>query len=107
MVQHHILQKFAEAFAPYGFRKTAFVPSYGMAETTLAMSFSPLGRRYVVDDIDRDALAHRNLAVPGASSPKTRAFVACGHALQGHAFDVRDDAGRVLPERSVGHIFFR
>jgi fatty-acyl-CoA synthase len=71
------------------------------------MSFAPLGKRYVVDEIDRDALAHRNLAVPGASSPKTRAFVACGHALQGHAFEVRDDAGRVLPERSVGHIFFR
>ena len=107
MVQHPILQKFADAFGPHGFSPNAFVPSYGMAETTLAMSFAPLSKRYVVDEIDRDALAHRNLAVPGASGPKTRAFVACGHALQGHAFEVRDDAGRVLPERSVGHIFFR
>jgi len=107
MVQHPILQKFAEAFGPHGFSPNAFVPSYGMAETTLAMSFAPLNQRYVVDEIDRDALAHRNLAVPGASGPKTRAFVACGHALQGHAFQVRDDSGRVLPERSVGHIFFR
>lgn len=107
MVQHPILQKFADAFAPHGFSPNAFVPSYGMAETTLAMSFAPLGKRYVVDEIDRDALAHRNLAVPGPSGPKTRAFVACGHALQGHEFEVRDDAGRVLPERSVGHIFFR
>ncbi|WP_119305035.1 fatty acyl-AMP ligase [Dongia deserti] len=107
MVQHPILQKFADAFAPYGFRPTAFVPSYGMAETTLAMSFAPLNQRYVVDEIDREALAHRNLAAPGPSGPKTRAFVACGRALQGHEFQIRDDAGRMLPERSVGHIFFR
>jgi fatty-acyl-CoA synthase len=107
MVQHHILQKFAEAFAPYGFRKTAFVPSYGMAETTLAMSFSPLGRRYVVDDIDRDALAEDNLAVASTPSAKSRPFVACGRALQGHEFQIRDAAGKTLPERHVGRVFFR
>src|SRR5688572_16330587 len=72
MVQHPILQKFAEAFAPHGFSPNAFVPSYGMAETTLAMSFAPLNQRYVVDEIDRDALAHRNLAVPGASRSEER-----------------------------------
>jgi fatty-acyl-CoA synthase len=107
MVQHPILQKFADAFAPHGFRPTAFVPSYGMAETTLAMSFAPLNQRYVVDEIDREALAERNLAVVAPHSPKSRAFVACGHALQGHEFEVRDQGGRVLPERSVGRIFFR
>jgi fatty-acyl-CoA synthase len=107
MVQHPILQKFAEAFGPHGFRPTAFVPSYGMAETTLAMSFAPLNRRYVVDEIDREALAERNMAVPAQRGPWTRAFVACGRALQGHAFEVRDQAGRTLPERSVGRIFYR
>jgi len=107
MVQHPILQKFADAFAPHGFRHTAFVPSYGMAETTLAMSFAPLNRQYVVDEIDRDALAQRNLAVPASHGPKARAFVACGHALQGHEFEIRDLAGNVLPERGVGRIFFR
>jgi len=106
MVQHPILHKFAEAFGPHGFRATSFVPSYGMAETTLAMSFAPLSKPYIIDEIDREALAHKNLAVPGPSGPETRAFVACGRALEGHKFEIRDDAGRVLPERSVGHIFF-
>lgn len=107
MVQHPILRKFSEAFAPHGFSPTAFVPSYGMAETTLAMSFAPLNQHYVVDEIDREALAERNLAIPAQHGPKSRAFVACGHALQGHEFEVRDQAGRALPERSVGRIFFR
>jgi fatty-acyl-CoA synthase len=52
-------------------------------------------------------LADRSLAVPGPHGPKSRAFVACGHALQGHAFEIRDPSGCVLPERSVGRIFFR
>lgn len=107
MVQHHILQRFADSFAPYGFRKTAFVPSYGMAETTLAMSFAPLGRRYVVDDVDRAALAEDNLAVASTPSTKSRPFVACGRALQGHEFQIRDAAGTALPERHVGRIYFR
>jgi fatty-acyl-CoA synthase len=107
MVQHPILQKFADAFGPYGFSPNAFVPSYGMAETTLAMSFAPLNQRYVVDEIDRDALAHRNVAVPAPTGPKARAFVACGRALRGHEFQIRDQAGRVLPERSIGRIYYR
>jgi fatty-acyl-CoA synthase len=107
MVQHHVLQRFADAFAPYGFRKTAFVPSYGMAETTLAMSFAPLGRRYVVDDVDRTALAERSVALATTPGLKSRPFVACGRALQGHAFEIRDPAGKPLAERHVGRIFFR
>ncbi len=107
MVQHHILQKFADSFAPYGFRKTAFVPSYGMAETTLAMSFAPLGRRYVVDDVDRAALAEHNLAVATTPGTKSRPFVACGRPLQGHEFQIRDAEGKPLDERHVGRVFFR
>ncbi len=107
MVQDSILQRFAEAFGPYGFRETAFVPSYGMAETTLAMSFAPLGRHYTVDEVDRQALAERNLAIAAPHGPKSRTFVGCGHALLGHEFQVRDEAGNVLAERSVGRIYFR
>ena len=107
MVQHHVLQRFADAFAPYGFSKTAFVPSYGMAETTLAMSFAPLDRRYVVDDVDRAALAERNMAIAAPPGPKSRPFVACGRALQGHAFQIRDENGKPLAERQVGRVYFR
>lgn len=107
MVQHPILERFVEVFSPYGFKAEAFVPSYGMAETTLAMSFAPLEERYAIDCVDREALAHRNMAVPAAPGPRSRPFVACGRALDGHEFEIRDDAGRVLSERQVGRIYFR
>src|ERR1700753_3787790 len=56
MVQHGVLRRFSETFAPYGFRETAFVPSYGMAETTLAMTFAPLDHGFTTDTVARDAL---------------------------------------------------
>ena len=107
MVQHETLQRFVGAFAPHGFRETAFVPSYGMAETTLAMSFAPLDEVYRVDYIDREALAQSNRAVPAEPGPKSRGFVACGRALIGHQFEIRDPVGGICAERQVGRIFFR
>jgi len=107
MVQHETLRRFAEAFASYGFDPLAFVPSYGMAETTLAMSFAPLSRMYRVDYIDREKLATEQKAVPAEPGPAARGFVACGRALEGHEFAVRDAQGQPCKEREVGRIFFR
>lgn len=106
MVQDPILQRFSEAFAPSGFRHEAFVPSYGMAETTLAMSFAPLDRAYRVDHIDRAGLENQT-AKPVEPGRNARALVACGPALPGHTFEIRDEAGKPLPERSIGRIFFK
>jgi fatty-acyl-CoA synthase len=106
MVQDNVLRRFSDVFGPFGFRHEAFVPSYGMAETTLAMSFAPLGRSYRVDCIERAGLdAH--IARPVSPGPQARGFVACGPALPGHAFEIRDEAGRLLPERRIGRIFFK
>ncbi len=106
MVRDEVLTRFAETFAASGFRKSAFVPSYGMAETTLAMSFAPINRPYRVDIIDRAALAEER-AEPAAPGPQSRPFVACGPALAGHRFEIRDAGGDVLPERRIGRIFFQ
>ncbi|MGH6926667.1 MAG: AMP-binding protein, partial [Dongiaceae bacterium] len=109
MVQPSVLRSFAETFAPYGFRETAFVPSYGMAETTLAVSFAPLDTGVQVDVVDRRRMAEESVAVPAsdASPERARGFVACGRPLPGHVAEVRDDSGKVLPERHVGRIFAR
>jgi len=109
MVQPHVLERFADAFGPVGFDRRAFVPSYGMAEATLAMSFSPLGQGMLTDSVSRSALAGEGRAVPAdpADGANTRRFVRCGRALVGHSFEIRDADGRSLPERAIGRIFFR
>ena len=106
MVQDIILRRFSETFAPFGFQHKAFVPSYGMAETTLAMSFAPLNIDYTVDHVDRAALENQS-AQPTAPGKSARSLVACGPALLGHAFEIRDEAGNALPERRIGRIFFK
>ena len=65
MVRPEILEAFAEALAPAGFDRRAFLPSYGMAETTLAITFGDLDRAPRIDVVDRALHApHRPPASP-------------------------------------------
>lgn len=108
MVRPAVLDRFAEAFGPKGFRREAFIPSYGMAEVSLAITFSPRGAGMRTDTVDRVALAEAQRAVP-ATDPhdvlRARRFVLCGRVLPGHRLEVRDPAGKVLGDREVGRIF--
>jgi fatty-acyl-CoA synthase len=100
------LNRFAEHFAGTGFNPNAFLPCYGLAENTLAVSFAPHGVGGQVDCVDREALELEGRAVtPTDNSSATRTFVNCGGALPGHRIEVRDKVGKVLAERCVGRIF--
>jgi fatty-acyl-CoA synthase len=107
MIRPQVLEEFAERMAARSFRAEAFVASYGMAEATLALSFAPLGRGIRKDIVMRQALEHEGIALPCTANETAagRTFVSCGRILPGHRLEVRDEAGRVLPERRVGTIF--
>ncbi len=108
MIRPAALDSFSTAFAPCGFDRRAFLPSYGMAEATLAISFAPAGRGVETDSIDLDRLEQQALAVPvphGAA--RSRTVVLCGTALPDHEIEIRDGDGAVLAERHVGRIFAR
>ena len=103
---------FANTLAPAGFNKNAFVAGYGMAESTLAISFSALGQGLLVDNIDRDYLAEHQKAFPvgtsfGQEPGGVKTFVSCGEPLAGYEVQVRNEYGRVLPERHVGTLYVR
>ena len=108
MIRPHILASFAETFAPCGFDRRAFVPSYGMAEATLAISFAPLDTGMELDRVDMDRLEDEGRAVaPTEESTRTRDFVLCGPPLPGHDAEIRAEDGTVLGERRLGRIFVR
>jgi fatty-acyl-CoA synthase len=108
MVRGNVLAEFAERFAAAGFDARAFLPSYGLAEATLAVTFSPRGQGVAVDTIDRGrTLEVERRAVPvdeSRSARPVRSFVLCGRPMPGYAVEIRDAHGRVLPERSVGRV---
>ena len=43
-VNPETLERFARRFAPYGFRREAMMPVYGLAENSVALCFPPIGR---------------------------------------------------------------
>ena len=100
-----VLRAFADRFAPAGFRETAFLPAYGMAEATLALSFSPLSRKLRTDRIDPRALEVGE-AKPSTSESATE-IVGCGVALPGTEIRIVGEDGSILEDRKVGEIVVR
>ena len=110
MIRPEVLNRFADAFEPSGFDRKAFIPSYGMAEVCLAITFSPKGAGVRTDVVDRLALGQDQRAVPAVDpqdGERARRFVLCGRVLPGHALEVRDPAGTALGDREVGRIFIK
>jgi fatty-acyl-CoA synthase len=106
------LQAFADKFAPIGFSEKAFVCCYGMAESTLAISFSQAGTGVATDVVDGDALWSEGKAKPIApESPRAAPVVQCGSAFEGHeiqVFATTDEASeRPLADREVGELRLR
>jgi fatty-acyl-CoA synthase len=95
-----------EAGAPFGLKPEAILPAYGMAETTLAVSFSECGAGLVVDEVDADLLAALRRAVP-ATKGNTRRLASLGPLLQDIEARIVDEDGKVLPARGVGIIELR
>ncbi|MFO0619205.1 MAG: fatty acyl-AMP ligase [Polyangiaceae bacterium] len=106
------LRAFAQKFAKIGFSEKAFVSCYGMAESTLAISFSRLGGGVVTDVVDGEQLWGHGKAVPIDEEAKGAApIVQCGPKFEGHdiaVFAVDDEESKTpLGEREVGEIRLR
>ena len=100
------VEDLCEAGAPFGLRPEAIIPAYGMAETTVAVSFSECGAGMVIDEVDADLLAVLHLAVP-ASRGHTRRLVSLGKPLGDLEVRIVDEDGSELPARGVGVIEVR
>ena len=100
------VEDLCEAGRPFGLRPEAILPAYGMAETTVAVSFSECGAGLVVDEVDADLLAVLHRAVP-ATNGKTRRLATLGRLLKGLQARVVDEDGNILPTRGVGVIEVR
>ena len=104
MVRADVLENFGATLSVANFRAQAFLPSYGMAETTLAISFVDADKPIRVDRIDRHALKTMGRALP-ARGENARSFVVCGRPLAASRVEIRDERGIALGDRAVGRIF--
>ncbi len=104
-IRARTLQDFAAKFAPAGFDAKALLPSYGMAESCLAITFHQRGTPMVVDRVDPAEL-RKGRAVP-SSAEDAAPQVSCGVPFPGHEVAIVDEAGQPLGERQVGQILSR
>jgi len=110
MIRAGWLNQFAEALQTANFSASAFLPCYGMAECSLAVSFAPLGQGLEVDRLDAEALARDRRAVPcngRSGNERVTEFVNCGRPLPDYEVEIRDENGRQVVERQCGTIFLR
>jgi fatty-acyl-CoA synthase len=106
MIRPDVMQAFVDVFAPAGFSAKAFLPSYGLAEATLAVSIMPPGEGIVVELVEETLLAG------GTSGERDRpqryrSIVNCGKPALGMEIEIRDENGRALAEREVGKVWCR
>src|SRR5437588_580992 len=107
-VNPETLDRFAERFASYGFRREAQLPVYGLAESALGVTIPPLNRGPLVDRVERETFTAKGRAVPAAPDDETAiAFVSSGKTLPRHEVRIVDERGNEVPDRMEGFLWFR
>jgi len=105
MIRPDVMQAFVDGFDAAGFKASAFCPSYGLAEATLAVSLMPPGEGIRLELVEETELSG---GTPDKRRPKRfRAIVNCGRPVTGMEIEIRDSEGRLLPDRAIGKVFVR
>ena len=80
-VRAETLRRFAEKFAPCGFRAEAFYPCFGLAEATLIVSGGYVAKPPIIRSFDSVALTQGKVQEVAGGSPSARDLVGCGRTL--------------------------
>jgi fatty-acyl-CoA synthase len=103
MIRPDVMQGFVNAFADAGFSANAFLPSYGLAEATLAVTLMPPGEGISVELVEEERLSGcpRDLSRPA----RYRAIVNCGKAVRDMALEIRGEHRNALPDHHIGKVW--
>ncbi len=111
-IQAKTLRDFAAKTAPARFDPRAYLPSYGMAEATLAITFVPHMTGLRTDVVDAKSV-QAGAPVPVDASAVDPAsvngteIVNCGRPFPEHEIAIVDESGARLGERRIGQIITR
>lgn len=80
-IRQDSLERFSAAFAECGFRRSAFYPCYGMAETTLMASGGTVTTEPFVKITEKSALSRNKVIEASTQREDIQTFVSCGQTL--------------------------
>lgn len=102
------LETFTERFAPMGFRREAWIPTYGLAEATLAVTMTRPEEGPTYDRVVTATYQDEHRAVvPESDDQPSRLLTSVGEPLPGYELSLRSEAGHEVPERQVGEIWIK
>ncbi len=105
MIRPDVMQNFVNAFSEAGFKASAFTPSYGLAEATLAVTVMPPGEGIRVELVEEERLSGspRDLSRPA----RYRAIVNCGKPIPGMEVEIRGPKDSVKDDHQIGKVWCR
>lgn len=103
MIRPDVMQNFVNAFADAGFKASAFLPSYGLAEATLAVTLMPPGEGIRVELVEEERLSGtpRDLSRPA----RYRAIVNCGKPVLDMQVEIRGEDGNPRGDHIIGKVW--
>jgi fatty-acyl-CoA synthase len=105
MIRPDVMQGFVNAFADAGFSASAFLPSYGLAEATLAVTIMPPGEGIRVELVEEERLSGspRDLSRPA----RYRAIVNCGKPVLDMDLVILGEDGTPKADHQIGKVWCR
>ena len=102
------IERFTERFSKYGFRPETMSPVYGLAESTVGLTFPTEIRRPRIERVKREPMTRFGRAEAASSDdPDAMQVIGLGQPLPGHQIRIMGDLGQELPEREEGELEFK
>lgn len=107
-ISYDLCEQFLAALAPFGLKRTAMCPVYGLAEATVAVTFPEAGREYGRIVVHRHSL---RIGAPYESAQPEDddavSFVKVGKAVRDCEVRIVDDEDRPAGAGVIGHVQVR
>lgn len=102
-IRPEVIGAFSKRFESVGFRKEAWYPCYGLAETSLMATGGKVGEPAIIRRVDPAGIRDKGRAIPTDGG---RPYVGCGEAVHEHQVRIVDPKKlEVLGDGDVGEIW--
>lgn len=107
-IYHKTLDRFADYFASCGFRKEAFFPCYGLAESTLMVTSGSKTRLPVTKTIIKSELEENRVIPTTEINADSTILVSCGQNIGDQKVKIVDvETLKLCPPNQVGEIWIK
>jgi acyl-CoA synthetase (AMP-forming)/AMP-acid ligase II len=101
-----LIDQFLETMAPLGLKRKTMFPVYGLAEASVAVSFSEPEEEIAVIYLDRNSL-DIGQKVKEIDNHRGLSFVEVGSPVEGCSVKITDNNGEEVSDRIIGHILIK